>query len=79
MSPGSLSGINLTLRWTSGTSWRRNALNIWPESSAYSCITTIPDDVEDNIYVIYEKGTNIYTETISMVKISLNKSAAIHV
>ncbi|XP_044192434.1 sialidase-1 [Thunnus albacares] len=68
--------INLTLRWslTNGTSWEKNAVQIWGGPSGYSCITTLdtgsPED-RRYIYVIYEKGHKDYDETISFAKIHL--------
>ncbi|XP_029587298.1 sialidase-1 [Salmo trutta] len=68
--------INLTLRWslTNGTSWEKNAVQIWAGPSGYSCMTSLPSsDAEDRkfIFVIYEKGHKDYDETISFAKIHL--------
>lgn len=71
-----LTGINLTLRWsmTDGNSWEKEALQIWPGPSGYSCITSLDGDSVDDrkhIYVIYEKGQKDYDETVSFAKIHL--------
>ncbi|XP_077599588.1 sialidase-1 [Stigmatopora nigra] len=68
--------INLTLRWseTNGLSWEKNALQIWPGASGYSCITSLDSGSADDrkhIFVIYEKGHKDYDETISFAKIHL--------
>lgn len=70
------SGVNLTLRWslTNGTSWVKNALQIWAGPSGYSSITSLDSgSVEDRkfIFVIYEKGHKDYDETVSFAKIHL--------
>ncbi|XP_035039450.1 sialidase-1 isoform X1 [Hippoglossus stenolepis] len=68
--------VNLTLRWslTDGNSWERNAFQIWPGPSGYSCMTSLDNgSVEDKkyIFVIYEKGHKDLDETISFAKIHL--------
>lgn len=68
--------LNLTLRWsmTNGTSWEKNALQIWAGPSGYSSMTSLDSSVQDNqkyIFIIYEKGHSNYDETISFVKIHL--------
>ncbi|XP_054619524.1 sialidase-1 [Dunckerocampus dactyliophorus] len=68
--------INLTLRWsvTNGTSWEKNALQIWHGPSGYSCITSLDSGSADDrrhIFVVYEKGLHDYDETISFAKIHL--------
>uniref|UniRef100_A0A3P8S2J6 Sialidase-1 n=1 Tax=Amphiprion percula TaxID=161767 RepID=A0A3P8S2J6_AMPPE len=68
--------VNLTLRWslTNGTSWEKNAIQIWAGPSGYSSMTTLDSgSVEDQkyIFVLYEKGHKDYDETISFVKIHL--------
>ncbi|XP_061674183.1 sialidase-1 isoform X1 [Syngnathoides biaculeatus] len=68
--------INLTLRWsvTDGNSWEKEALQIWPGPSGYSCITSLDSGSADDrrhIFVIYEKGQKDYDETVSFAKIHL--------
>ncbi|XP_072014521.1 sialidase-1-like [Amphiura filiformis] len=65
------SRINLTLQWSynNGTTWA-GQLQIWPKSSTYSCMTTIPGGLEDHVYIIYEKGISSL-ESISLVRVSL--------
>lgn len=72
----SLSGVNLTLRWslTNGTSWEKNAVQIWAGPSGYSSMTSLKSSSPEDrkyIYVIYEKGHKDYDETISFAKIHL--------
>nr|XP_056715080.1 sialidase-1 [Euleptes europaea] len=69
--------VNLTLRWsfTNGSSWWKEALQIWGGASGYSSMTaldgTAPDDAH-SVFVIYEKGRFKTTESISVAKISIN-------
>ncbi len=59
---------------TNGTSWEKNALQIWAGPSGYSSMTSLDSSVQDNqkyIFIIYEKGHLNYDETISFVKIHL--------
>ncbi|KAM3858177.1 sialidase-1 [Diretmus argenteus] len=68
--------INLTLRWslTNGTSWEKNAVQIWAGPSGYSSMTSLDSgsaEDEKYIYVIYEKGHKDYDETVSFAKIHL--------
>lgn len=68
--------VNLTLRWsfTNGTSWEKEAVQIWAGPSGYSSMSSLKgDSPEDSkyIYVIYEKGHKDYWETVSFVKIHL--------
>ncbi|XP_046874656.1 sialidase-1 isoform X1 [Hypomesus transpacificus] len=68
--------VNLTLRWslTNGTSWEKNAVQIWAGPSGYSSMTSLGSDYPEDrkyIFVIYEKGHKDYDETISFAKIHL--------
>ncbi|XP_062301821.1 sialidase-1 [Osmerus eperlanus] len=68
--------VNLTLRWslTNGTSWEKNAVQIWAGPSGYSSMTSLRSDYPEDrkyIFVIYEKGHKDYDETISFAKIHL--------
>ncbi|KPP75518.1 sialidase-1 precursor-like, partial [Scleropages formosus] len=68
--------VNLTLRWSlsNGSSWEKEAVQIWAGPSGYSAMTALkgqhPED-KKYIYVIYEKGHKNYDETISFAKIHL--------
>ncbi|XP_068106435.1 sialidase-1 isoform X2 [Hyperolius riggenbachi] len=67
--------INLTLRWSfdSGASWEPDTYQIWPQASGYSSLTTLARNIEDSnsLFVVYEKGREDITESISFVKVSL--------
>ncbi|XP_054834501.1 sialidase-1 isoform X2 [Eublepharis macularius] len=69
--------VNMTLRWsfTNGSSWWKEALQIWGGASGYSSMTALdgtePDDAH-SLFVIYEKGQVETTESISVAKISIN-------
>lgn len=68
--------VNLTLRWslTNGTTWEKNAVQIWAGPSGYSSMTSLRSDYPEDkkyIFVIYEKGHMDYDETISFAKIHL--------
>ncbi|KAI1902402.1 hypothetical protein AGOR_G00044390 [Albula goreensis] len=68
--------INLTLRWslTNGSSWEKDAVQIWAGPSGYSAMTSLVGGATDDrkyIYVIYEKGHKTPYETISFAKIHL--------
>ncbi|KAJ8373167.1 hypothetical protein AAFF_G00270730 [Aldrovandia affinis] len=68
--------INLTLRWslTNGSSWEKDAVQIWAGPSAYSAMTSLVGGTTEDrkyIYVIYEKGHKSPYETISFAKIHL--------
>ncbi|XP_053577925.1 sialidase-1 [Bombina bombina] len=67
--------VNLTMRWSysSGSSWEQDSIQIWPDASGYSTLTSLSGHSADheNIYVIYEKGKKEITESISLVKINI--------
>ncbi|XP_025028702.1 sialidase-1, partial [Python bivittatus] len=69
--------INLTLRWGfgNGTPWWKEPFLVWRGASSYSSITTFEENSQHDshyLFVIYEKGEDHYTESISVAKISLN-------
>ncbi|XP_043534184.1 sialidase-1 [Chiloscyllium plagiosum] len=67
--------INLTLRWSydNGKSWVKDKIMIWPGPSGYSSMTTSNNTSsnEQYIYLVFEKGLNDITESISFVKIHI--------
>ncbi|KAG5843058.1 hypothetical protein ANANG_G00184460 [Anguilla anguilla] len=70
------SRVNLTLRWslTNGSSWEKEAVQLWAGPSCYSSMTSLVGEaIEDRkyIYVIYEKGHKSCIETVSFAKIHL--------
>ncbi|KAM6471316.1 sialidase-1 isoform 2-T2 [Liasis olivaceus] len=69
--------INLTLRWGfgNGTPWYKEPFLVWRGASSYSSITTFEENSQHDshyLFVIYEKGEDHFTESISVAKISLN-------
>lgn len=70
--------MNMTLRWSydNGTTWA-GALPIWSKASGYSCMTGQPSynrilKNKKYIYLMFEKGLLKSTETVSLVKISID-------
>ncbi|XP_059693813.1 sialidase-1 [Haemorhous mexicanus] len=69
--------VNLTLRWSfdNGTTWWGRGLRVWDGPSGYSVLAAPPPEEEDPaplVYLIYEKGRSLSTETVSLATISLS-------
>ncbi|XP_039235272.1 sialidase-1, partial [Pipra filicauda] len=68
--------VNLTLRWSfdGGATWWGRGLRLWEGPSGYSALAAPPPGEEDPsplLYVIYEKGRSLSTESVSLATISL--------
>ncbi|KQK76060.1 sialidase-1-like protein [Amazona aestiva] len=68
--------VNLTLRWsfTNGTTWWGRGLRVWAGPSGYSSMAAPPPGSQGHapfLYLIYEKGRNLSTESISLATISI--------
>ncbi|XP_071276623.1 LOW QUALITY PROTEIN: sialidase-1, partial [Agelaius tricolor] len=69
--------VNLTLRWSfdNGTTWWGQGLRVWEGPSGYSTLAAPPPEEEGPaplVYLIYEKGRSLSTETVSLATISLS-------
>ncbi|NXN98854.1 NEUR1 protein, partial [Rhinopomastus cyanomelas] len=68
--------LNLTLRWsfTNGTTWCGRGLRVWAGPSGYSTMAAPPPSpagFAPLLYLIYEKGRSLSTESVSLATISL--------
>ncbi|XP_052630846.1 LOW QUALITY PROTEIN: sialidase-1 [Harpia harpyja] len=68
--------VNLTLRWsfTNGTTWWGRGLQVWAGPSGYSSMAAPPPGDQGDaplLYLIYEKGRSLSTETVSLATISI--------
>lgn len=69
-------GVNLTLRWSfdNGSTWWGRGLRVWEGPSGYSALAAPPPEEEGPaplVYLIYEKGRSLSTESVSLATISL--------
>ena len=72
--------MNLTLRWsfTNGTTWWGRGLQVWEGPSGYSSMAAPPPGAQGEVpflYLIYEKGRTLSTETVSLATISITGEA----
>ncbi|XP_039589387.1 sialidase-1-like [Passer montanus] len=70
-------GVNMTLRWSfdNGTTWWGRGLRVWEGPSGYSVLAAPPPEEEGPtplVYLIYEKGRGLSTESVSLATISLS-------
>lgn len=68
--------VNLTLRWSfdNGTTWWGRGLRVWAGPSGYSSLAAPPPTARGPapfLYLIYEKGRSLSTESVSLATISL--------
>ncbi|NXY66865.1 NEUR1 protein, partial [Callaeas wilsoni] len=68
--------VNLTLRWSfdNGSTWWGRGLRVWAGPSGYSALAAPPPDEQGRaplLYLIYEKGRSLSTESVSLATISL--------
>ncbi|XP_031950165.1 LOW QUALITY PROTEIN: sialidase-1 [Corvus moneduloides] len=68
--------VNLTLRWSfdNGTTWWGRGLRVWAGPSGYSALAAPPPEEQGPaplVYLIYEKGRSLSTESVSLATISL--------
>ncbi|XP_072777191.1 sialidase-1 isoform X2 [Taeniopygia guttata] len=68
--------VNMTLRWSfdNGTTWWGRGLRVWAGPSGYSVLAAPPPEEEGSaplVYLIYEKGRSLSTESVSLATISL--------
>ncbi|XP_058684291.1 sialidase-1 isoform X4 [Poecile atricapillus] len=68
--------VNLTLRWSfdNGTTWWGRGLRVWAGPSGYSALAAPPPEPAGSaplVYLIYEKGRSLSTESVSLATISL--------
>nr|XP_021409792.1 spliceosome RNA helicase DDX39B [Lonchura striata domestica] len=66
----------MTLRWSfdNGTTWWGRGLRVWEGPSGYSVLAAPPPEEEGPaplVYLIYEKGRSLSTESVSLATISL--------
>ena len=74
--PPSFPGMNMTLRWsfTNGTTWWGRGLQVWAGPSGYSSLAAPPPSAlgpAPLLYLIYEKGRSLSTESVSLATISV--------